>query len=222
MSPADAKQRNTKALITIGLLAMILLSLTQLVPSLRFAGYGVFVGIAFFFIVEGVAKTPNAQSALRFRGFTRDIRKPRVIPWVLLPVVTAILPMLLGDAIFSGGFSRHVMGRVDGMLTFDNLPLLVFQVFILAFGEEIAWRGFFLHRAAQKVPFALAAVVSSLLFAMGHISDAGVGLLLYDLLFVFIDSMIFSIIFKKSGNCLVSTVSHIIGNAAGILVCLIL
>lgn len=219
MKQKAAAQKSANTLTAIGMIVMVILSLTQLIPSLRMAGYGVFVGIAFFFIVEAVAKIPKEQSALQFKSFPRDIKKPGVLIWVLLPIVTAIVPMMLGDLLFSGGFSKHVMSRVDGMLTFENIPLLAFQVIILAFGEEIAWRGFFLNHAMQKSPFWFAAVASSILFAMGHISTACSWLLLYDLFFVFIDSMIFSIIFKKSGNCLVSTVSHIVGNAVGILVC---
>ena len=216
------KQKTGTMLTCIGIIVMVLLSLTQLAPQLRMAGYSVFVGVALFFIVEAVTKTPKEQSGLRFKTFAADIKKPGVLLWVLLPIVTGILPLLLGDLIFDHGFSAHVLGRVDGMLTFDNILLLVVQVIVLAMGEEIAWRGFFLGRSMQKLPFWLCAVFSSILFAMGHIADAGIWLLLYDLSFVFIDSMIFSVIYKKSGNCLVSTVSHIAGNAVGMLLCLFL
>lgn len=212
-------QNKSTVFTRIGLAVMILLSLTQLIPSLRLAGYSVFVGIAFFFLVEAVAKTPKAQSGLRFGSLFADLKKPGVLVWMLLPVITGIVPLFLGDWIFDHAFSAHVLGRVDGMLSFGNILLLVAQVIILAWGEEIAWRGFFLGKSMQRLPFWLCAIISSVLFAMGHISQAGILLLLYDLCFVFIDSMIFSIVFKKSGNCLVSTVSHILGNAAGLLVC---
>lgn len=60
--PAAPKSANT--LTVIGMIVMVILSLTQLIPSLRMAGYSVFVGIAFFFIVEAVEKIPKEQSAL--------------------------------------------------------------------------------------------------------------------------------------------------------------
>lgn len=222
MEKTTQKKSAATTLTVIGLAVMLLLSLTQLLPQLRWAGAAVFVGVAFFFIVEAVAKTPKAQSGLRFSSFLADMKKPGVLLLVLLPVVTGIVPLFLGDLLFDHAFSAHVLGRVEGMLTFENILLLVFQVVVLALGEEIAWRGFFLGRSMQKLPFWLCALLSSLLFAMGHISDAGILLLLYDLSFVFIDSVIFSVIYKKSGNCLISTVSHIIGNAAGLLVCFFL
>lgn len=46
----------------IGLITMILLSLTKIVPSSQIAGFGVFVGIVFFFIVEALTKTRDADS----------------------------------------------------------------------------------------------------------------------------------------------------------------
>lgn len=51
------------------------------------------------------------------------------------------------------------------------------------------------------------------LFAIGHIAGGESSLVLFDLCFVFIDCMILTILFKKSGNCLESIVSHIVGNA---------
>ncbi len=107
------------------------------------------------------------------------------------------------------------------MLSFDRLPLLAFQVVIAAFGEEIAWRGFFVGKSMRLFPFWLCALVSSTLFAAGHIAAGALGLVLYDVMTIFIDSMIYSLIYKKSGNCLISTVSHILCNAAGIIAVLI-
>ena len=211
-------QKKSGILITIGAIIMILLSLTQLIPSLRLAGYSVFVGIAFFFIVEGVDKTPKERSGLRFKTFWSDMKKPGVWLWVLLPVVTAVVPFLLDQWLLKMDFAAHVIGRTDGMLSFENIPLLIGQIVILAWGEEIAWRGFFVGKTMNRYPFWLCAVVSSALFACGHISDGAIGLLLYDIGLVFLDSLIFSVIYRKSGNCLVSTVAHIIGNAAGIAV----
>lgn len=210
-----------RVLTTIGLIVMLLLSLTQLIPELSLAGISVFVGVALFFIVEAIAKTPKAQSGLRFKSFVSDVKKPGVVIWALLPIVTAIVPLMLGDLLMNNGYSAHVIERAGAMLTYENIPMLAFQVIILAFGEEIAWRGFFVGKSVKWLPFWLCAVVSSLLFAIGHIASGDILLVLFDIGFVFIDSMIFAIIYKKSGNCLVSTASHIIGNVVGLVACFV-
>ena len=67
-------------------------------------------------------------------------------------------------------------------------------------------------------PFWICAVVSSLTFAAGHIAAGNIGIVVYDVATVFIDSLIFSVIYHKSGNCVISTFSHILGNAISIVV----
>ena len=55
--------------------------------------------------------------------------------------------------------------------------------------------------------------MSSVVFAAGHIAAGNIGVVLYDVAAVFIDSLIFSVIYHRSGNCVISTFSHILGNA---------
>lgn len=210
------KTDKSVVLIVIGLIAMILLTITKVVPSSQIAGYSVFVGIAFFFIVETLAKTRDAESGLRFKTVLADIKKPGVLLWMLLPIVSAIATLIVGNLIFSGEFVSHVMGRTSSMLSFNKIPLLIGQVIIAALGEEIAFRGFFVGKAMKIFPFWLCAVVSSIAFAAGHITVGNVGLVVYDIATIFIDSIIYTIIYRKSDNCLISTISHIFCNATGI------
>lgn len=207
-----ANNKRSAVLTLIGIAVMLLLTLTKVVPSSSIAGYSVFVGIAFFFIIEAVSKTPNAESGLRFNTIVEDIKKPNVIAWMLLPSVTGIVTILVGTQLFSGEFVAHVMGRTSSILSFDKTALLIGQIIIAAFGEEIAYRGFFLGKGMKEYPFWLCAVVSSLAFAAGHIATGDVGIVIYDIANVFIDSLIFSVIYYKSGNCVISTFSHILGN----------
>ena len=208
--------KKSAVLTMIGAALMVLLTVTKVVPSSNIAGYSVFVGIAFFFIVEAVSQIPNAGSGLRFNTIVADFKKPGVIAWVLLPSVSGLVTLVVGDLIFSGEFVAHVMGRTSSILSFDKTALLIGQVIIAAFGEEIAYRGFFLGKGAKIFPFWLCAVVSSAVFASGHIAAGNIGLVAYDVAAVFIDSLIFSVIYHKSGNCVISTFSHILGNAVSL------
>ena len=205
--------KKSVGLTIIGVAIMILLTVTKVVPSSKIAGYSVFVGIAFFFITEAVSKTPNAESGLRFNTIPADLKKPGVIAWLLLPSVSGIVTLVVGNLIFSGEFAAHEMGRAGSILSFDKTALLIGEVIIAAFGEEIAYRGFFLGKGMKIFPFWLCAVVSSVVFAAGHIAAGNIGVVLYDVAAVFIDSLIFSVIYHKSGNCVISTFSHILGNA---------
>ena len=214
MKDQVAENNKKSAVLTItGVAIMILLTLTKVVPSSNIAGYSVFVGIAFFFLAEAAAKTPRFESGLRFHTIVEDLKKPGVIAWLLLPGVSGVATLVAGNLIFHGEFVAHEMGRAGSILSFDKTALLIGQVIIAAFGEEIAYRGFFLGKGMNLFPFWLCAVVSSVVFAAGHIAAGNTGVVLYDVACVFIDSLIFSMIYQKSGNCVISTLSHILGNA---------
>lgn len=135
---------------------------------------------------------------------------------MLLPIVSAVVTLVVGNLIFSGEFSSHVLGRTSSMLSFDKILLLIIQIIIAAWGEEIAFRGFFVGKAMKIFPFWICAVVSSVVFAAGHIAVGNVSLVFYDIATIFIDSIFFAMIYQKSGNCLISTISHILGNMTAI------
>lgn len=209
--------KKSAALTLTGIMVMILLAVTKVEPSSKIAGYSVFVGIAFFFLTEAAAKTQNSESGLRFDTIVADLKKPGVLLWLLLPSVSGIATLVVGDLFFSGEFVAHVVGRTSLFLSYDKIALMIGQVIIAAFGEEIAYRGFFLGKSAKIFPVWVCAAVSSLVFAVGHIAAGNIGIVAYDIATVFIDSLIFSVVYLKSGNCVISTFSHILGNAISIM-----
>lgn len=210
------KRDKVTILTFAGLIAMILLTLTKVVPSSRAAGYSVFVGIAFFFLTEIIGKTPDRESGLRFGSVPADLKKTGVLLWAVLPMVSAIATLLVGNLLFGRAFVEHVLGRTDSILSFDRIPLLIGQVILAAWGEEIAFRGFFVGKAMKQFPFWLCAVVSSLTFAAGHIAVGAVGLVAFDIATIFLDGLIYALVYRRSENCLISTFSHILCNGVGI------
>ena len=207
------KNKKSAVLTIIGVAIMILLTGTKVMPSSRIAGYSMFVGIAFFFMTERAGRTQDSQSGLRFNTIAADIKKPGVMIWMLLPCVSGVAALAVGNLIFSGRFVPYVMGRTGAILSFDKIVLLIGQVIIAAFGEEIAFRGFFFGKASKLFPVWICAVVSSVVFAAGHIAVGSTGIVMYDVAMIFIDSLIFTVVYHRSGNCVISTFSHILGNA---------
>ena len=185
------KTDKSKMLTIVGIVMMILLVLTKVVPTLQLAQYSLFVGLAFFFIVEGVAKTPDAESGLRFKTFLEDLKKPGVLLWTLIPIAPAIGSILIGNALFGDGYVNHVLGRTGSILSFDKIGLFVIQLFFAALGEEIAFRGFFVGKGMKLFPYWLCAVVSSAVFAAAHIAVGNLGVVVYDVAAIFIDSLIY-------------------------------
>ena len=194
---------------------MTLLVLTKVVPTSQLAQYAMFVGLAFFFIVESVAKTPDDESNLRFKTFFADIKKSGVLLWTLLPIVTSIGSIILSNIIFGDQYVNHVLERTSDIFTFDQFFFLVLQLIFPAFAEEIAFRGFFIGKGMKLFPYWLCAVVSSAVFAVAHIAVSNLGVVVFDIVGIFIDGLIFATIFKKTENCLISTIAHILCNVSG-------
>ena len=168
MNHAEKMDRQT-AITIVGLIVMLLLTATKAVPSSQIAGNSVFVGIAFFFIVETIQKPKHDESGLRFGTFWSDLRKSGALLWAF-PVASAVLTLIVGHLLFGRAFVDHIVGRTSAFLSLDRIPLLIGQVIIAALGEEIAFRGFFVGKAMKRFPFWLCAVVSSVAFAAGHIA----------------------------------------------------
>ncbi len=218
MKSQQAVENNKKSVVLtiIGAVIMILLTVAKVIPSSKIAGYSVFVGIAFFFITEAAGKEKGSGSGLRFNTIPADLKRSGVIFWLLLPIVSGIITNIVGGLIFHKEFFEHIVGRADDLLSFDKIALLIFQIIIAAFGEEIAYRGFFFGKASKIFPVWVCAVVSSAVFAAGHISAGNIGIVIYDIAGVFIDSLIFTMVYYRSGNCVISTFSHILANTAAL------
>lgn len=87
---------------------------------------------------------------------------------------------------------------------------LMFLVFAL--GEEIAWRAFFQNRLSKVLPIIPTVLVTSFLFTLGHYKQGDMAIVLSGLVFTFINSVLYGVIFHKSKNAWISTASHFAAN----------
>ena len=89
-------------------------------------------------------------------------------------------------------------------------------------GEEIAWRAFFQNKATKYIKFIPALIISSILFAFGHYSAGSTIVVVYDLLFVFIDSSLFGLVFKETDNAWCSWIPHFLADILGVILLLLI
>ena len=211
------KAHKCRNMLAVGIIAMILLEAVNTMYALHLEGCALVIGFAFFFIVEAVSVTPRAKSGLRFKTIPADLKKPGVLFVLLLPVVSAIVSYFLGKLLLGNRIVEHVLARISPMLSFSKIPLLAGQLIIAALIEEIAFRGFFVGKGMKLFPFWLCALVSSAVFAAGHYYPGDTAVVAFDLFWVFIDSLIFSAIYKKTGNCVVSAIAHFLSNTVGLI-----
>lgn len=211
------KQKTALGISRISMGIMTALSLTQLVPTLELASNAVWIGLASFFLVEALAGTAKQNSGLRFSTLSRELREKTLWLWIGLLASLQILYVIVGYLLFGLSYINYDMGRTFAVLHSDNVLRLLALMPLSAWGEEIAWRGFFLGKKAENIPFWPWAVFSSILFAMGHVSRHATALVLFGTSSNFFCSLLLCRIFQKTENCMASTIAHMLGNDAEIL-----
>ena len=212
--PDASKKDNVKLITLLGMAAMIIAVAVKAATSSMIAAAAIHVaGLACFFIIEGIEKTPDSESGLSFKRFFSDLKKPGVIPLIFFMLVLTPAQMLLSKAVFGRAYIDHVLGRVN-MPGLDQLPLLFNQT-VAVLGEEIEFRAFFVGKGMKHFPFWPLTAVSAVLFAAAHFVTGAPGIVAWDLGGILIDAILFAILYRKTGNCLISFVPHFLNNMIG-------
>ena len=213
--PDASKKDNVKLITLLGMAAMIIAVAVKAATSSMIAAAAIHVvGLACFFIIEGIEKTPDSESGLSFKRFFSDLKKPGVIPLIFFMLVLTPAQMLLSKAVFGRAYIDHVLGRVN-MPGLDQLPLLLFNQTVAVLGEEIEFRAFFVGKGMKHFPFWPLTAVSAVLFAAAHFVTGAPGIVAWDLGGILIDAILFAILYRKTGNCLISFVPHFLNNMLG-------
>ena len=202
-------------LTILGMAVMIIAVAVKAATSSMIAAAVIHIaGLACFFFIEGIEKTPDSESGLSFKRFFSDLKKPGVIPLILFMILLSPAEMLLSKAVFGRAYIDHVLGRIN-VPGLDQLPLLLFSQTVSVLGEEIEYRAFFVGKGMKRFSFWPAAIVGAVLFAAAHYSAGAAGIVAWDLCGIFIDAILFAILYRKTGNCLISFIPHFVSNMLG-------
>ncbi|MFP5304059.1 CPBP family intramembrane glutamic endopeptidase, partial [Cobetia sp. SIMBA_158] len=71
---------------------------------------------------------------------------------------------------------------------------LIVQLALYAYGEEVAWRGFFQRNLLKVLPVGPTIIITSILFSIGHFAFGSFAIVSYDLFFIFINSIFYGIV----------------------------
>ncbi len=202
-------------LTIIGMAVMIIAVAVKAATSSMIAAAVIHIaGLACFFIIEGIEKTPDSESGLSFKRFFSDLKKPGVIPLILFMILLSPAEMLLSKAVFGRAYIDHVLGRIN-VPGLGQLPLLLFSQTVSVLGEEIEFRAFFVGKGMKRFSFWPVAIAGAVLFAAAHYAAGPAGVVARDMIGIFIDAILFAILYRKTGNCLISFVPHFLNNMIG-------
>jgi len=176
---------------------------------------GMLVVIAYMIIENRLRRRPKAETGSNLKGLPLALRDNRLFI-VLVVFVTPLITVIVGKLLLPEYFT-HVLERVVPYVKMDSMGKLFVQLLILALGEEIVFRAFLQGRLSLFINPRLAIILSSIVFAAVHFTSGVMVVVIMDLLSVFVDSLLFGIIFERSKNVLASTVAHFLGNSFGML-----
>ena len=212
---ASQKNDKVKWITLIGMAVMVIAVAVKAATSSVIAAAAIHIaGLACFFLIEGIEKTPDSESGLSFKRFFRDLKKKGVIPLILFLLLLSPAEMLLSKAVFGRAYIDHVLGRID-VPGLDQLPLLLFNQIVSVLGEEIEFRAFFVGKGMKRFSFWPVAIAGAVIFAAAHYAAGPAGIVARDLAGIFIDAILFAILYRKTGNCLISFVPHFLNNMIG-------
>lgn len=210
-----------KKLTLTALILMVVFSFSGLLTligdnDVNLASVTLIIGIVFYF----VTRDSEEKDEMSLKAIPKILKDWKNVVLMFLPLVSAAVCYGLANLVLPE-FIEHLSNRID-FLSFGTIVLLIAELLIAAFGEEIAWRGFFQNRLSKSMPFPPAVLITASLFAVCHFTIDSVIVVLYDLLFIVIDAVLFGIIFKRTKNIIVCTISHFVANFCSVLFLFIL
>lgn len=172
------------------------------------------IGIVVYFIT----REPEEKDAMSLKTIPALLKNWKITLLVLVPIAADIVCYVLAK-LFVPEFLEHLAERT-AFLSFDKIILMIVELIIAALGEEIAWRGFFLNQLSKKISFFPSLLITSCLFALCHLSVGSVVVVVYDLTFIVINAVLYGLVYKKTNNIIISTISHFLSNLFSVLIML--
>lgn len=125
---------------------------------------------------------------------------------IVVIAISQLVPSLDLDQEQDVGFN-NVISNVDLMLTFASL------VIIVPFAEEFLFRGFLYSGLRKSLALVPAVIVTSLIFAIGHLPTGVGGLLWIGALDTFVLSVVLCSLREKTGSIWAGVLVHAIKNS---------
>ena len=210
--------RNTNKSVIIFLIVIAILSLTNLLnikidgEVLKLSGISVIVGVVAYFVTRKTSKIKDEE--LNIKTIFKDFKNKKVIIFAIMPLVLNIICVIIAKK-YLPEFLDHVSGRTS-FVTSSDIMKTILSIGIMTLGEEIAWRAFFQKQTTRIIKFIPSIIVTSILFSLGHFNAANLIIVLYDLLFIFFNSIFYGLVFKETDNAWCSWMPHFLADILGL------
>jgi membrane protease YdiL (CAAX protease family) len=169
--------------------------------------------IVYLLIEHRVRNRTWSELGFKFSTFWKDLRA-NWFWFVLAGLVSQSVTVFWARAYFPE-FIEHVQARLpfnEGLGWAMLLPMLA----VLLLGEELTYRALLQGRLAPFIGIPAAIVIASLLFGLAHFSPAPATIVVIDMGLIFIDSILYGVIYARSNNLIVTWAAHLLGDIVGL------
>lgn len=203
-----------------GMAVMAVLCLTPLL-GLWWAGIAVPLGIALFLVDRAMGHRLVMGSGEHLRAYGALLRRPRLWLWIAPPALVYVAALVAANGLIPD-YVDAAWDSIGSLRSPALVAKVLFELSLLALGEEIAWRGFFQQQLRRLMSPLPAITLSALLPALGRISAAPAGVVVYDMAVTALCALLFGLIFERTRNIWVSTTARFLTSVAGMLTLLFL
>jgi len=195
------------------LITFVPLLLAPFLPSI--AGLLELIALSFpiiYLFAEKLARhRPWRELGIKRHGFIADLAANWRL-FLAVVIVLQLIPVTLYYLLLPDALS-HTSGRVP---QFSNLCILIPLILVLTLREELVFRGLFQERFSWFIGQLPAIVGVSVLFALSHLSSGAPVIVGVDVGFVFLDSVVYGLIFSRSRNVFVAWAAHAAADIIGL------
>jgi membrane protease YdiL (CAAX protease family) len=170
--------------------------------------------VAYLLIERRLRRRTWADLGFKFSTFWQDLRG-NWIWFVLAGIVVQPLTALLAKA-FAPGYLEHVVSRLPFPQDINWLTLIPLLAISLI-AEEMTFRSLIQGRLTPFIGKAGAILLASFLFGIAHFSPGAFMIVTIDIATIFIDSILYGIIYARSNNLIVTWAAHFLGDILGMI-----
>ncbi len=173
------------------------------------------IPLVYLLIERCLRKRSWKDLGFKFNTFWPDLRA-NWIWFVLVGLLSQPLVTLL-TKIWFPAYLQHVINRLpfnDGMGLGLILPMMAISLVL----EELTYRTLVQGRLTFYLGAPLAILITSILFGFAHFASGPFWVVFLDVGMIIVDSILYGVIYKRSGNIVVTWLAHLIGNVLGLII----
>ena len=172
------------------------------------------IPVAYLLIDRRLRNRTWAEVGFKFSSFWQDLRANWV--WfVLAGIIVQPLTALLTRT-FAPAYLEHVISRLPFPQDINWLTLIpLLAVSLIA--EEMTFRSLIQGRLTLFIGNTGAILIASIIFAIAHFSPGAFLIVATDLITIFVDSILYGIIYARGNNLVLVWVAHFLGDVLGMI-----